>query len=142
MCVEELAIDARLGQTFKRKCVANLPLETARGQEAHRGMVCRQHERPTGKLPALRVYEAHVGMSSEEPKVASYADFKGKTLPGFGIVCSYQPDPCNQLLLFANATGSCTSHALTYCLALSARTGCMQTMCCRVLRSLDTMPSN
>lgn len=37
----------------------------------------RQHERPTGQLASLRVYEAHVGMSSEEPKVASYTDFKG-----------------------------------------------------------------
>jgi hypothetical protein len=37
----------------------------------------RQHERPAGRLAALRVYEAHVGMSSEEPKVASYTYFKG-----------------------------------------------------------------
>ncbi|CAL5219263.1 g1061 [Coccomyxa viridis] len=40
-----------------------------------------QHERPTGELPSLRVYEAHVGMSSEEPKVASYAEFKDNVLP-------------------------------------------------------------
>ena len=39
--------------------------------------MCRQHERPTGQLASLRVYEAHVGMSSEEPKVASYSEFKG-----------------------------------------------------------------
>ena len=37
----------------------------------------RQHERPTEQLASLRVYEAHVGMSSEEPKVASYTEFKG-----------------------------------------------------------------
>ena len=43
-------------------------------------VICRQHERPTGELPSLRVYEAHVGMSSEEPKVASYAEFKGRPL--------------------------------------------------------------
>ncbi|CAK0744688.1 1,4-alpha-glucan-branching enzyme, chloroplastic/amyloplastic [Coccomyxa viridis] len=40
-----------------------------------------QHERPTGQLASLRVYEAHVGMSSEEPKVASYTDFKDNVLP-------------------------------------------------------------
>ena len=41
------------------------------------GVMYRVHERPTGELASLRVYEAHVGMSSEEPKVASYTDFKG-----------------------------------------------------------------
>ena len=49
------------------------------------GMICRQHERPTGELPSLRVYEAHVGMSSEEPKVASYAEFKGRPMPGIQV---------------------------------------------------------
>ena len=39
--------------------------------------MCRQHKRP--KAPAaLRIYEAHVGMSSEEPEVASYTYFKGE----------------------------------------------------------------
>ena len=40
----------------------------------------RQHKRP--KAPAaLRIYEAHVGMSSEEPEVASYTYFKGEPTP-------------------------------------------------------------
>ncbi len=37
----------------------------------------RQHERPQSRPAALRIYEAHVGMSSEEPAVASYTYFKG-----------------------------------------------------------------
>lgn len=37
----------------------------------------RQHERPA-RPEALRVYEAHVGISSEEPIVASYTYFKGE----------------------------------------------------------------
>ena len=44
----------------------------------HSSIICRQHERPAGELGSLRVYEAHVGMSSEDPKVASYAEFKGR----------------------------------------------------------------
>lgn len=45
------------------------------------GVMYRVHERPTGELASLRVYEAHVGMSSEEPKVASYTEFKGILCP-------------------------------------------------------------
>jgi len=42
----------------------------------------RKHERPSGELAALRIYEAHAGMSSEEPVVATYTYFKGvPTLP-------------------------------------------------------------
>ena len=49
---------------------------------------CRQHERPSGKLASLRIYEAHVGMSSEEPKVASYSYFKGKSsIPKLSLQC-------------------------------------------------------
>ena len=41
---------------------------------------CRQHKKP--KRPkSLRIYEAHVGMSSEEPVVASYTYFKDHVLP-------------------------------------------------------------
>lgn len=39
-----------------------------------------QHERPR-RPPSLRIYEAHVGMSSEEPKVASYTEFQEVVLP-------------------------------------------------------------
>ena len=39
---------------------------------------CRQHKRPQAPA-ALRIYEAHVGMSSEEPSVATYTYFKGDT---------------------------------------------------------------
>ncbi|EFJ43598.1 1,4-alpha-glucan branching enzyme II [Volvox carteri f. nagariensis] len=39
-----------------------------------------RHPRPP-RPPALRIYEAHVGMSSEEPKVASYTEFKDTVLP-------------------------------------------------------------
>lgn len=41
-----------------------------------------EHDRPT--LPTgegLRIYEAHVGMSSEEPKVSTYAEFTHNILP-------------------------------------------------------------
>ena len=49
---------------------------------------CRQHERPSGKLASLRIYEAHAGMSSEEPKVASYSYFKGKSsTPELSLQC-------------------------------------------------------
>ena len=41
----------------------------------------RKHERPRSQLAALRIYEAHVGMSSEEPAVASYTYFKGVLAP-------------------------------------------------------------
>lgn len=39
----------------------------------------RQHDRPAPPA-SLRIYEAHVGMSSEEPKVASYTEFRGTTI--------------------------------------------------------------
>ena len=38
----------------------------------------RQHERPAARPESLRIYEAHVGMSSEERCVASYTYFKGR----------------------------------------------------------------
>ncbi len=38
----------------------------------------RQHERPP-RPQSLRIYEAHVGMSSEEPKVATYLEFRGQS---------------------------------------------------------------
>ena len=41
---------------------------------------CRQHQRPS-RPGTLRIYEAHVGMSSEEPAVASYTYFKGERSP-------------------------------------------------------------
>ena len=41
----------------------------------------RQHERPQSRPAALRIYEAHVGMSSEAPEVASYTYFKGGHRP-------------------------------------------------------------
>ena len=41
---------------------------------------CRQHQRPS-RPGTLRIYEAHVGMSSEEPAVASYTYFKGDRSP-------------------------------------------------------------
>ncbi len=37
----------------------------------------RQHERPAARPESLRIYEAHVGMSSEERCVATYTYFKG-----------------------------------------------------------------
>lgn len=41
-----------------------------------------QHARPTlPKGEGLRIYEAHVGMSSEEPKVSTYAEFTQNVLP-------------------------------------------------------------
>ena len=40
-----------------------------------------KHKRP-GRPDSLRIYEAHVGMSSEEEKVASYTHFKGAWLDG------------------------------------------------------------
>ncbi|KAI7843063.1 hypothetical protein COHA_003235 [Chlorella ohadii] len=39
-----------------------------------------KHKRP-GRPDSLRIYEAHVGMSSEEEKVASYTHFKDNVLP-------------------------------------------------------------
>lgn len=42
-------------------------------QEQHRW----RHPRPP-KPPALRIYEAHVGMSGEEPRVTSYREFTGR----------------------------------------------------------------
>ena len=38
------------------------------------------HPRPP-RPPTLRIYEAHVGISSEEPRVASYAHFTANVLP-------------------------------------------------------------
>ncbi len=38
-----------------------------------------KHKRP-GRPDSLRIYEAHVGMSSEEEKVASYTHFKGECM--------------------------------------------------------------
>lgn len=37
----------------------------------------RHHQRPAAPK-ALRIYEAHVGMASEQEKVASYFDFSGE----------------------------------------------------------------
>lgn len=43
---------------------------------------CRHHQRPAAPK-ALRIYEAHVGMASEQEKVASYSDFTGEVhMPG------------------------------------------------------------
>eukprot|EP00967_Tisochrysis_lutea_P006128 scaffold7249_cov19-Tisochrysis_lutea.AAC.1 len=39
-----------------------------------------QHSRPP-KPRALRIYECHVGMSSAEPKVNSYLEFRRDMLP-------------------------------------------------------------
>ena len=46
-------------------------------------MICRQHQRPNAPA-ALRIYEAHVGMSSEEASVASYTYFKGNAVEPAG----------------------------------------------------------
>ncbi|SCU91579.1 LAMI_0E06458g1_1 [Lachancea mirantina] len=42
-----------------------------------------KHKRPhiNGKVDSLRIYEAHVGISSPEPKVASYKEFTKNILP-------------------------------------------------------------
>ena len=45
-------------------------------QSADAMLLHRQHKAPP-RPAAVRIYEAHVGMSSEEPKVASYTYFKG-----------------------------------------------------------------
>ena len=45
-------------------------------EEAHRWA----HERPPPPS-SMRVYEAHVGMSSEHPRVGSYRDFADHVLP-------------------------------------------------------------
>ena len=54
-----------------------------------------RHPRPA-RPKSLRIYEAHVGMSSEEEKVASYTHFKGAPLPPaaslpcscWGVLCA------------------------------------------------------
>ena len=43
----------------------------------------RKHERPA-RPSSLRIYEAHVGMSGEEGKVASYAEFRDQVCGGGG----------------------------------------------------------
>lgn len=40
-----------------------------------------KHPRVSGKGKTLRIYEAHVGMSSEEGKVATYEEFRVNVLP-------------------------------------------------------------
>ncbi len=57
-----------------------------------------RHERPP-RPPALRVYEAHVGMSSEEPKVASYTEFKD-------TVRVYQRRVCVSVIVRAAGRGA------------------------------------
>lgn len=39
-----------------------------------------KHSKPT-RPGSLRIYEAHVGMSSTEPKINSYAEFRDDVLP-------------------------------------------------------------
>lgn len=39
-----------------------------------------KHARPA-RPQSLRVYEAHVGMSSHEPKISTYSEFKNTVLP-------------------------------------------------------------
>jgi hypothetical protein len=41
----------------------------------------RKYDHPP-RPQSLRIYEAHVGMSSEEGKVASYAEFRDKASEG------------------------------------------------------------
>jgi 1,4-alpha-glucan branching enzyme len=41
---------------------------------------CRRNRKPL-RQPSLRIYEAHVGMSSEEPSVATYSHFRTEVLP-------------------------------------------------------------
>lgn len=40
-----------------------------------------RHARVEARARALRVYEAHVGMSSEQPRVASFEHFRREVLP-------------------------------------------------------------
>ena len=66
---------------------------------------CRQHERPP-RPASLRIYEAHVGMSSEQPKVASYLEFRGAamlladsdadSLQAYTVVCLVNSTYLNQ----------------------------------------------
>ena len=44
------------------------------------GKVCRRHRKPRAQK-SLRIYEAHVGMASEEKAVATYTQFKDQVLP-------------------------------------------------------------
>lgn len=46
----------------------------------------RHHPRPP-RPASLRIYEAHVGMSSEEPTVASYTFFRDNVRPRAPCVC-------------------------------------------------------
>lgn len=72
-------------------------------------MTCRQHERPNGELASLRVYEAHVGMSSEDPKVASYTEFKGRPSPKLQI-CQRHPPACSY---FVSSRQQCVCSSLS-----------------------------
>ena len=73
------AYDTRLPGAQKCGRVCSIKYRMLRAEA--RLCVGRKHERPRSKLAALRIYEAHVGMSSEEPAVASYTYFKGVSIP-------------------------------------------------------------
>lgn len=41
---------------------------------------CRRNKRPS-RPSSLRIYEAHVGMSGEDERVSTYAEFRDNVLP-------------------------------------------------------------
>ena len=73
---EDAVLQSSCGKTVKKDA-------ELRGVCLHKVLCAgpRQHERPSSRPESLRIYEAHVGMSSEEPAVASYTYFKGSAPP-------------------------------------------------------------
>lgn len=41
---------------------------------------CRRNKRP-GRPKSLRIYEAHIGMSGEDERISTYAEFRDNVLP-------------------------------------------------------------
>jgi 1,4-alpha-glucan branching enzyme len=46
----------------------------------HALLCCRRNKRP-GRPKSLRIYEAHIGMSGEDERISTYAEFRDNVLP-------------------------------------------------------------
>jgi 1,4-alpha-glucan branching enzyme len=78
------------------------------------------HEKPKIKPPSLRIYEAHVGMSSEEQRCGTYREFADEVLPKVHEL-GYN---CVQLMAVADhAYYACFGYQVTNFFAAAHRSG-------------------
>eukprot|EP00727_Mastigamoeba_balamuthi_P009999 m51a1_g5621 putative -alpha-glucan branching enzyme (725) ;mRNA; f:773370-775984 len=78
-----------------------------------------RHKAPP-RPKAMRVYESHVGMSSEEPKISTYREFKDTVLP-YVQACGY--NTIQLMAIMEHSYYSCFGYQVTNFFAVSSRFG-------------------